>query len=335
MYKEGEFMELISVIVPVYNVEKYLDECVNSILDQTYSNIEILLIDDGSTDNSPNICDFYEKQDNRVRVIHQQNGGLSLARNIGIEKSQGDFIVFVDSDDYISTDMLEVMINEMKKNIESTSILMCNFVKFDSYGNVIKKNNYNLEKEIIDKVSAIDRLIVSKDINYIVAWGKLYKKEVFDEIRFPLNKQNEDEFVMHKVYFNCDSIICLDKCFYKYRIRDNSIMNSKFSIKQFNKLEALYDRVNFCKKHNLIDLMNKAQQMYIAYFIDFYIKGMETLTIKKSIIRRKKIYLIKQIFYILKNKYINNREKIIIFLFAINYKLYLCVSKYLAKGRKS
>ena len=108
-------MELISVIVPVYNVEKYLDECVNSILDQTYSNIEILLIDDGSTDNSPNICDFYEKQDNRVRVIHQQNGGLSLARNIGIEKSQGDFIVFVDSDDYISTDMLEVMINEMKK----------------------------------------------------------------------------------------------------------------------------------------------------------------------------------------------------------------------------
>ena len=177
-------MELISVIVPVYNVEKYLDECVNSILDQTYSNIEILLIDDGSTDNSPNICDFYEKQDNRVRVIHQQNGGLSLARNIGIEKSQGDFIVFVDSDDYISTDMLEVMINEMKKNIESTSILMCNFVKVDSYGNVIKKNNYNLEKEIIDKVSAIDRLIVSKDINYIVAWGKLYKKEVFDEIRY-------------------------------------------------------------------------------------------------------------------------------------------------------
>ena len=238
-------LDLISVIVPVYNVEKYLNRCIHSILKQTYKNFELILVNDGSTDNCGKICDEYSKKDNRIKVIHKDNGGLSDARNTGIESASGEYIMFVDSDDYISSKMVEILYKSIIEN--ESDMALCNFTYVNEFGDELEDRNIKspINNEILTSYDALYRLSASKGWYYVVAWNKLYKKELFDTIRFPYGKCHEDEFVAHKIFDKCRTISSVEDGLYFYVQRTDSIMSQNYSIKRLDVVEAYIDRALF------------------------------------------------------------------------------------------
>ncbi len=191
--------EIISIIVPVYNVEKYLDRCIQSILNQTYPYFELILVDDGSSDNSGKMCDEYAKKDDRIIVIHQENNGLSSARNKGIENSKGEFLSFVDSDDWISKDYLKEMYNEQKKT--KADLVICNIDCITLHDN--KYNSLNYESPIVDEIfdskTMLQKLMENNNWYYVVACNKLYKKSLFKNCKYPSGMFHEDEFIIHHI----------------------------------------------------------------------------------------------------------------------------------------
>ncbi|MBQ9730331.1 MAG: glycosyltransferase [Clostridia bacterium] len=227
--------KLISVIVPVYNVEKYLSECVDSILRQTYQNLEVILVDDGSTDNSGAICDEYAKKDSRIKVFHKENGGLSSARNYGLDRMHGDYVAFVDSDDYIADTMYEELI---KKCLEyGADITACGFTRFYEDGKEEHRYAFFEGECFIGK--DFDRLAdygPYKDL-VVVAWNKLYKSCVFNQIRYPAGKLHEDEFIIFDLLGKIKKFVFLYKSLYRYRVRENSI-TSTFNLNRLDGVEA-------------------------------------------------------------------------------------------------
>jgi len=246
-----KLLELISIIVPIYNVEKHLSKCVDSILNQTYKNLEIILVDDGSPDDCGAICDEYAKMDERVRVIHKKNGGLSDARNAGIEVARGEYIGFVDSDDYINRRMYESMYNQVKK--DGSDMAICNLLSVDENGDLIGENNADMPviDGVFTKEQIFAQLCIPKYWYYVTAWNKLYKKELLSEIRFPVGKLHEDEFVAHHIIGKCKKISCISKPFYFYVCRSGSIMNSNYNIKRLDSAEAYLDRARYMKDYGM------------------------------------------------------------------------------------
>lgn len=223
----------ISVIVPVYNVEKYIDRCVLSILGQTHKSIEIILVDDGSTDKSGEICDKYQKSDSRVRVIHKHNGGLSSARNAGIDIANGNYIGFVDSDDYIELDMYELLYNNIIK--EKADISVCGMYDCYKSSDKLKINPYSYE--VLSKIEAIHSIFEGR-ISGASAVNKLYKRELFNNIRYPEGKTSEDAFVIVDILSKCSKVVMESTQKYYYYHRENSITTSKFSPRQFDVIDA-------------------------------------------------------------------------------------------------
>lgn len=223
---------LISVILPVYNVERYLDRCMESVMHQTYKNLEILLIDDGSTDLSGTICEKYATIDDRVRVIHQKNQGLSAARNKGIIESKGEYITFVDSDDYISCDMIEYLLFLILR-FHCRMSLCSHTIVFSKSG---KKKSLGDGRET--KLSAHDALLSMLYHGNVdtSAWAKLYKCDLFKTIRYPEGKLFEDIGTTYKFFLESKWIACGFKSKYFYVIRKKSIVTSKFSIHNFDLL---------------------------------------------------------------------------------------------------
>lgn len=245
-------MPVVSVIVPIYNVEEYLERCVDSILNQTFTDFELILVNDGSTDNCGVICDRYAKKDPHIKVIHKENGGLSDARNAGIDVSAGQYMMFIDSDDYIDPKMLEILYERILN--DGSDMALCNFLYVDENGTPIIEKNTELpiKNQIITTLSeAFLKLTGDKYWYYIIACNKLYKRFLFDEIRFPYGKQHEDEFVAHKVIGKCRSISCVDKPLYYYVQRSGSITNAKFSVKTLDVVEAFFNRSQYAFTHGL------------------------------------------------------------------------------------
>lgn len=238
---------LISIIVPVYKVEKYLEKCVKSILSQTYSNFELILVDDGSPDNCPSMCDGFAKMDPRIVVVHKENGGLSDARNAGLDIAKGDYIGFVDSDDYIAANMYEVLLKTTLKN--DADLALCNYVRVNENDEEIISDT--IQKHAIDRkynrYEFIHELIKPYGGYYIVVWNKLYKRSIFHKLRFPVGKQHEDEYVIHYIIDKCDIIVSVKEDLYYYVQRNGSIMSKKFNVKNLDYGEALIDRYHFTK----------------------------------------------------------------------------------------
>ena len=197
-----ENKDLISIIIPVYNVELYLEKCLDSIINQTYKNIEILLVDDGSKDNSGKMCDEYAKKDNRIKVIHKENGGLSSARNCGIKNSNGKYLTFVDSDDIIELDMIESLYHLMNKY--DSEIVISNIKNV--FDGIIKKEKETDEIRVLNNIEVLEEMLYG-DAYYISACGKLFKKELFENVEFPLNKVYEDVGTMYKLYDLSNKIV--------------------------------------------------------------------------------------------------------------------------------
>ena len=249
----GNDQPLISIIVPIYNVEKYIKKCIESILAQTYTNLELILVDDGSPDRCPVICDEFAERDNRIVVIHKKNGGLSDARNAGLDIAQGKFIGFVDGDDYIAPQMYEILFDALFKNDADMSI--CNYVKVNEQYELIAEKNRILP--IKDACVSPDEFMHEYTGKYgwfyVVAWNKLYRKTLFDNLRYPKGKQHEDEFLIHRIVYKCHKIVCVNQPFYYYVEREGSIM-SQFNVKNLDLGEALIDQYRYAKQQKNIML---------------------------------------------------------------------------------
>lgn len=244
--------DLISIIVPVYNVEKYIEKCVNSIINQTYKNIEIILVDDGSKDRSGEICDELKLKDNRIKIIHKQNGGLSDARNAGMKIANGNYIGFVDSDDYIKEDMFETLYELCKKYNSDISIVSYYEIYHDKIIGVRdSKKLYELNKIDAMKEILIDRAIQS------YAWNKLFKRELFEQIEFPTNKNFEDIATTLLLFERADKVVLLEDPKYYYVRRDDSIVGNRNYKTYKDYLDVIYDKYLYLDgKYKELDLYN-------------------------------------------------------------------------------
>lgn len=235
---------LISVIVPVYNVEKYLKKCVDSITSQTYKNLEILLVDDGSTDSSGQICNEFEKNDARIKVIHKKNGGLSDARNAGLDRAKGQYYAFIDSDDYIQDNTIEIMLNAIKKN--KSEIAVCNMIRFLEEGETVQFY-CPTDHEVLYQGNQR-----YKTLNQPSVCNKLFEAKLFEGIRFPKGKYYEDTFVYHEVLYRANSIVLTGTDSYWYLSREDSILGQpQYTERYFDFIEAVYKRADFLLKHDV------------------------------------------------------------------------------------
>lgn len=256
--------ELISVVVPIYNVEKYIKRCIESIINQTYVNLEIILVNDGSPDKCGEICEKYALKDKRIKVIHKRNGGLSDARNSGIEIAKGKYIGFVDSDDYIDLDMYEILYKNLKKNEADISI--CDiYTVYDDFIEKYKKSDENII--IMNNELAIKEMLDEKIIN-TSAWNKLYKIELFKEIRYPFGKLSEDLFTTYKLFHISNRICYIDKPKYYYVQTENSIMRSNFNIRKLDTLEGTKELVEFTKRYYR-NIEKNAINRHVKYSISY------------------------------------------------------------------
>lgn len=249
----------ISVIVPVYNSDKYLKRCIHSIKFQTFKDWELILINDGSTDKSGCICDFYAKQDKRIKVIHKSNSGVSSARNIGIEKSKGEYITFVDSDDWIESDFFEKIVKEMEKM--NVPVLISGYLKDN--GNITINRFKGKYKEIIDINKAQKEFFLCNKFSWAI-YAKFYKREILDKIRFDSRfKIGEDMLFFWQVLNRVKKIGYLPLYKYHYDISASKTMTSDFSLKWFDGLKVkkiIYDDV----KSNYKELKILAKILYIV-----------------------------------------------------------------------
>lgn len=223
----------ISVIVPVYNVQKYLKACIKSILNQTFTDIEIILVDDGSTDDSGKICDYFKKNSRSIRVIHKKNGGLSEARNEGLKLAQGEYVGFVDSDDIIRKDMYEVLYNLCIENCAEIS--SCSFKRFEYNYEISndKIENKNIKIKTYIKNNIIEAYYRG-ELNSVSSCNKLYRRRLFDNILFPKNRIYEDASTTYKLLLNANKLVETDEDLYFYRLREGSITNCSFNDKRFD-----------------------------------------------------------------------------------------------------
>lgn len=223
---------LVTVIVPVYKVEPYLRRCLDSIVNQTYKNLEIILIDDGSPDNCGVICDEYAENDKRIKVIHKENGGLSSARNVGLDIFKGEYVSFVDSDDVVSLDMIEYLYDLLSDNNAEISVCLHEIVR-DNHRWISFKNVNN---QTVTPKECIKKLLYNDGVD-TSAWAKLYKASLFNNVRYPQGKLFEDIATTYKVFFNANRIALGNEAKYSYILRNSSIVGSSFNEKKLDLLE--------------------------------------------------------------------------------------------------
>lgn len=248
-------MPKVSIIVPVYNVEKYLDRCVNSIIKQSFPDYELFLVDDGSPDNCPQMCDDWAKRDSRITVIHKANGGLSDARNVAIDIAAGEYLSFIDSDDYVAPDFLETMLSALENN--NAKMAICNIESVDENNNTAPQYiPYDKEKKAIGKE-------IYESLYQPSACNKIYKKELFRNLRYPKGRLFEDTFVYHEILGQLDKIVYTGKTGYYYFVRSDSIMHDEYKLKNTDIIDAVYLRAKFLDEH---DIHDHADEAYLAVY---------------------------------------------------------------------
>jgi glycosyltransferase involved in cell wall biosynthesis len=277
--------ELITIIVPVYKVEGLIHRCLNSIQSQTYKNIEVILVDDGSPDHCGEICDLYEKSDCRFKVIHKANGGLSDARNHGLDIARGDYILFVDSDDWIHKQHVEKLYQLMKET--DSEIAVCNFTKYAEKVRKAKNRNSedlksgNQKSDYTEEniyqytnIEALMELMGNFSIQMVVAWGKLYKRELFHKLRFPVGRLHEDVFITYKLIYRAKRIVLTTAPLYYYWQRADSITGAGLNRKGYiDRMDAYLGRAGF---FNLIGLTELSSRQYRLIFLN-YMKDRENI----------------------------------------------------------
>lgn len=276
--------ELISVIVPVYNVKQYLERCVHSLRNQTYRNLEIILVDDGSPDECPQMCNSYAKSDSRIKAFHKTNGGLSDARNYGTDQATGEYIIYVDSDDWLHQQAIELMFNTIRKN--HADIVVGNFFQTDTDAED-RQFVLNDNSEICLGSREAQLHLYDNDA-FITAWGMLIKSDIAKAVKYPVGKLHEDEFTTYKYYAKAKKIVWLDLPLYYYFSRSDSIMTQTFSVKRLDCLQALRERLEYFDGKNDTELVKLSVQRYVKlslWMLD-QIKNQEAHSLYKAELKR-------------------------------------------------
>lgn len=316
-------MPKISIIVPVYNVEKFLSKCIDSILSQTFKDFELILVNDGSADKSLEICKYYKSLDERICIIDKINGGLSSARNAGLEKAKGDYIGFIDSDDYVHPKMFELLYREIIKY--NADISICDFEKVYNYmdnKNFSYESNHVLVK-CLSNIEAIEKINTKNGVTFVIACNKLYKKNLFNKLRYKENVIHEDEFMAHRILYKAERIIYINEPLYFYVQREGSIMNSKSKISKIDYLLSLSDRIKFFYKKGLKKIQYENEEIYLYEIFRLYPEFAMDKNYKKKLLLR--FDFLKLIRILRKNKNYSLKERIIWIVFILWPRL--CISR--------
>ena len=313
LYNKGQ----ISIIVPVYNVRDYLEQCITSLLAQTYSNIEIILVNDGSTDGSLEVCKRFENN-NKIKIINQSNKGLSGARNAGIQNASGEYLGFVDSDDFVDPCMYQFLVEAIEK--DQAEISCCGRYIFTD--RVVGERYNSKTTRIFSKSDAMRELLLSGCID-VAAWDKLYRRDLFCDIRYPEGETNEDLAIVYKLFDRCRSIVHCGKTCYYYRQRVGSITKKRFSLSRSLLLEKhLMDMKDYIISHDC-----GSEEWFRSYYVNcnfpvllagIKAEGLDSLE-SEEVKRRLEIHN-SLIHYYLKNK--NNSPKNKVIAWMIRLKIY-------------
>lgn len=321
---------IISIIVPVYNVEEYLEECIASILHQEFSEFELILVDDGSTDRSGSLCDEYAKKDKRISVIHQNNAGLSEARNTGIQAATGNLISFIDSDDYVHSAMYQLLYKNMVET--ESDISVCDFQYIYPHKLAVAESVRN-EYKVLSSLEAVESIVRDGDRKMITAWCKLYRKNLFDDLAFPKGRYHEDEFITYRLFYHANSIAVSEAKLYYYRQRNNSITGSYYSLKRLDKLEALKGCIDFFMEKEEKELEIAARYRYLCNLQIAYYRVSMDMKSEKQLLNDLKDEHKRQYKEImgLKNKKVRKIDKLTVGIFHYTPYLYNRLAKiYLA-----
>ncbi|MFG6149943.1 glycosyltransferase family 2 protein [Halobacillus sp. B23F22_1] len=323
----------ISIIVPVYKVEKYLEKCIDSILSQTFKNFELILVNDGSPDNCGKICEYYKQKDSRVNVIHKENGGISDARNMGLNYATGNYIGFVDSDDYLLTNMYEVMYNTAIKN--GSDIVVCDFFKLNEDENDVSKCE-DRDSPIINLTNyeALEKIYTEIPETFVVVWNKLFKKEIFKEVKFDKSKIYEDEFITHKLLLEAKKVTYIRKKLYNYLIREGSIVNSPYNVSKLDKVFALNERVNLFRRLRNKKILHLSEIRYTdLLFWNYFVTEDNILNSNKELKILKKTFN-RNLPGLLANPFFSIKQKVFFIIFFVKPKLFKLLIK-LTNGLKN
>lgn len=261
---------LVSIVVPCYNIEQYVKKCVDSILKQSYRQIEILLVDDGSTDGTSEILDDF--RDKRIKVLHQNNGGLSAARNAGLTFANGKYICFIDGDDYIDDKYVEVMMS--RAETENADVVVCGYNNVDMGGKILREESFSEDKILSGREAASDLLRYNRTVN-ISAWNKLYRTELFkkNNIGYPLGKLYEDSYTTYKLLFYSDKVCYVKNRLYYYVYRKESIMNStKLEIRFNNIVNIINETKEFYSRMNCYEKYEKDLKTFEINWLSFILR---------------------------------------------------------------
>lgn len=250
-------MDLVSLIVPIYKVEPYLDRCIRSIVEQTYENLEIILVDDGSPDNCGAICDAWAEKDSRIQVIHKENGGLSDARNAGLAIASGELIAFIDSDDSIAPEFLERLYLALTQRNADVAECAVSFV--DETGAVLRQRD-TADVPEMGRIEALRRLVMEDGV-YQTVWNKLYRRGVLENILFEKGKLNEDEFWTWQVFDRIEKLAIVPEPLYNYLQRSGSIIGVGYNIRRLDGLEARFLRMEYLQKYDELALLTRQALM--------------------------------------------------------------------------
>lgn len=323
----------ISIIVPVYNLENVLLRCVHSILNQTFTHFELILVNDGSTDESGKLCDELARHDARIKVIHKKNGGVASSRNAGLNIAQGKFIGYVDNDDYINKHMFATLYDIAIKN--ESDIVVCDYV------NVKEDEHVDIDAHVesaglhhFTNQEAVDQIYIKRDATFVYPWNKLYRRHLFTNIRYEEGNLYDDESVAHKLLYESKKTTYLQSTFYYYVTRKGSMVNSPFHVGKFGRIYALKDREVFLRKKNERYLHGKALIHYLEMFFWYYHVAETTLKDIDSELKKLKTTFNKTLIHILKQRHIGRRRKVMCVLFWLHPALFHFVKHGIERRRE-
>lgn len=315
----------LSVIIPIYNVEKYLPKCIESVTNQTYKDLEIILVNDGSTDRCGSICDSYGAGDDRIKVVHKQNGGLSSARNIGLDKATGEYIAFLDSDDWIDVEMYETLINLIER--EGAEIAVCGFKEV--YENETIVNSQTEAITIYDKTGAVNSLFESNLNVRFEVWNKVFTRDIIGDVRFIEKQIFEDVYFDRNIFLKMNRLVYFDKQMHNYlKVRAGNT-NSHFKENKLSVFKEFNDFISNLRSLGMEDSANRFEAYALDSSIAMYCSAFE-LNSSKDILDKLRSQHTQYLNQMNKNPYFN-RKKSLIFQYLPSF--YCWISKIKNKTR--
>lgn len=312
-------MSKLSIVVPVYNVEKYLRKCIDSILNQTFKDFELILVDDGSLDNSGKICDEYKEKDDRIKVIHKKNGGLSDARNCGIDASKSEFISFIDSDDSIAPEMYEILYHNLMN--ASADVSTCGYYRCYQDKKVPNFQEQEDDVYVLTNEEAIKGILEDKRVS-VEACCKIYRKSLFDEIRYPIGRLSEDAFTTPTVLSKANKIVGTTKPLLYYLMREDSITTSNFKKRDLDVIDAY--QLNYELVHKHFPNLEKQGQFRVLWSYTYVLRKMLLSSELTDIEEYNRIvsYIRKNTVKIISNPYFSMQKKIAVICLLFSKSLY-------------